>query len=71
VARALAGRPAALEANVSTVFEYLRLIHGGALRRSGEYEQCYFGRVDDADKQKIAAAGKAARETPYWENIIR
>jgi hypothetical protein len=24
-----------------------------------------------ADKQRIAAAGKVARETPYWENIIR
>jgi hypothetical protein len=72
VARALAGRQATLEANISLVFEYLR-------------DSFIFARfVDPAntnniisddltvdEKRKIVNAGKAARETHLWKDIIR
>jgi hypothetical protein len=72
VARALAGRPATLEINISTVFEYLRDSFTAArFVDPANTNNVISDELTMADKQKIAAAGKIARETPYWENIIR
>jgi hypothetical protein len=72
VARALAGRPPTLETNVSTVFEYLRDSFTAArFVDPANTNNIISDELTMVDKQNIAVAGKVARETAYWKDIIR
>ena len=72
VARALAGRPSSpLSDNVSAVFEYLRDSFTSArIVDPANTNNVVSEDLTVAEKQKISAAAKVARETPYCENIV-
>jgi hypothetical protein len=72
VARALAGRAATLEANISLIFEYLRDSFTSArFVDPANTNNVISDELTASEKQQIVNAGKAARETQYWEDIIR
>jgi hypothetical protein len=72
VARALAGRSATLEANISLVFEYLRDSFTSArFVDPANTNNVISDELTTTEKQKIASAGDKARSTPYWKDIIQ
>jgi hypothetical protein len=72
VARALAGQAATLEANVSLIFEYLRDSFTSArFVDPANTNNVISDELTASERQKVVNAGKAARETQYWEDIIR
>ena len=72
VARALAGRPSTLADNVSLVFEYLRDSFASArFVDPANTNNILSDELSAADKQKIINAGKIARATNFWKDIVR
>jgi len=72
VARALAGRPATLEANVSLVFEYLRDSFASArFVDPANSNNVVSDELTFVEKQKIVTAGRTARATLLWKDIVR
>ena len=72
VARALAGRPAALADNVSLVFDYLRDSFASArFVDPANTNNILSDELTAAEKQKIMIAGKAARATNLWKDVVR
>jgi hypothetical protein len=72
VARALAARPSySLGDNVSTVFDYLRDSFPSArIVDPANTNNVISDDLTIAEKQKISAAGKVARGTQYWSDIV-
>jgi hypothetical protein len=72
VARALAGRSATLGANVSLVFEFLRDSFASArFVDPANTNNVLSDELSAAEKQKIANAGRTARATQLWKDIVR
>jgi hypothetical protein len=73
VMAALAGRlPWSLSSNMQTAFDYLRDSFSTArVMDPANTNNVISDDLSSADKQKVSAAAKAAREAPYWENIVR
>ena len=72
VARALTGRPTILAENVSLVFDYLRDSFVAArFVDPANTNNVLSDELTFAEKQKISAAAKVARDTTYWKDIVQ
>jgi hypothetical protein len=74
VLAALAAQPSwiSLSQNVQTVFEYLQDSFPNArVMDPANTNNVISDDLTQGEKHKISAAAKAAREAPYWENIVR